>query len=89
MLPGVAPKPVHKIEIGAQRRKGIHAGASNESEQHRNFWQDIFHPRSEAEFGISTVEEHKRIQDLCLVLCRASGVGVVLGETIHNGIQIE
>ena len=81
LLPGAAPKPVHKIVTGAEGRKGIHAGASNERKQHAILWQDLFHPVSQARFGIGAIEEHceqeKRTQDLSLVLSRPSGAGVV------------
>ncbi len=74
-------------------RKGIHADASNESKQHGIFWQDLFHPGSQAEFGVGTVEEHceqeKRTQDLSLIFSGPPGVGVVLREIFPNGVQIE
>lgn len=80
------PEPVHQAEVRTQRGEGCGGKASQDSKEAVGF--EFFNPGGKAGKA-KHHHEDKGANDLHLVDSGPSGVGIELGEILHNRIQIK
>lgn len=88
-LPRSQPEAVHEVVIRSERQKPIGGVEATKDSQRNVIRENLSHLRNEDGFVKKQDEEDERAENLCLVYVRPSFGGIIPGDVVPDGVEVE